>query len=332
MNSLRTSGKRRAAKASSKSGTTTTTTHDIISQSSPLLSGAEHQENSNGGYFHSIHGMEMEQIDHVNIDDGGAAKSFKTKKAMLRLRNYKTVATMRRYLILLGLLGFGLFLMFLSLRDESDVHRASNAMKRLGQKFQNREKKLSSLDQQQNMQQQQQQQRARESDPAPKKRSASYQRTQTDKTYYDQLAHQKQFFTDPRHLPKLPSSPGERDLLTESFNSGRGQKHDPGDFRRFIVKNIQEWEEEADDYPPAMLSEPFIDYTKLKAYKYTWHDDLLMTHDLSLLSNGLYPHLQPLGDLMKEWPQDDIDHPPVPIVEYLMRFDYQNPNHLQAAE
>jgi hypothetical protein len=44
-----------------------------------------------------------------------------------------------------------------------------------------------------------------------------------------------------------------------------------------------------------------------------------------------YPPLLPLQDILHTWPQDEYDHPPTPFRERLFHFDYNNPQHLQAA-
>ena len=46
---------------------------------------------------------------------------------------------------------------------------------------------------------------------------------------------------------------------------------------------------------------------------------------------GAYPILEPMGDLLKRWPQDDFDEPPSPIQEKLQHFDFQNPEQMEAA-
>ena len=306
MNSLRSGSKRRTA-PSRVNGSSALVDDSTTSQSS-LFS-----EHPTDGYFNNSQGLEMEPSE----DDGGAAKSFKTKQMSLRRKNYKAASTARKYIFLLLMLFLGFFFMFVSVKDKPDIYKVNKAVQRLRQRLKGGKKFP-------------QQQPIHVAERAEKEPSSKmYQRAETDKTYYEQLVHQKMFFTDSRHLPKLP---GHRDLLTESMRGGSGKSDSHGDpFRRYIAKNIQEWEEDADDYPPSMLSAPFVDYTKLNTYKYVWQDEHLMTSDPSLLTNGVYPHLKPLGELMKEWPQDDIDHPPLPIVEYLMRFDFQNPEHVKAA-
>jgi len=41
-------------------------------------------------------------------------------------------------------------------------------------------------------------------------------------------------------------------------------------------------------------------------------------------SDGSYPPLKPLGEIMKHWPQDDVDHPPEVFQEELLHFDYMD--------
>lgn len=44
-----------------------------------------------------------------------------------------------------------------------------------------------------------------------------------------------------------------------------------------------------------------------------------------------YPLLQPMGELLKRWPQDDLEDPPQPIQERLQHFDFQDAEQMEAA-
>jgi len=68
---------------------------------------------------------------------------------------------------------------------------------------------------------------------------------------------------------------------------------------------------------------PAVDYTELKYNypKFLWSPD----------KHGHYPPLEPLGDILKRWPQDDIDTPPQPFHEKLQHFDFMDADQMKAA-
>ncbi|KAL3926861.1 MAG: hypothetical protein SGBAC_013308, partial [Bacillariaceae sp.] len=76
----------------------------------------------------------------------------------------------------------------------------------------------------------------------------------------------------------------------------------------------------ADSY----TGEPYLDYTNPSLY----HIPKFRTMEKN--EQG-YPRLSTLQDIFKEWPQDEIDHPPTPIQETLQHFDFSNVNELQEA-
>eukprot|EP00934_Nitzschia_sp_Nitz4_P007102 Nitzschia sp. Nitz4//scaffold332_size19022//5232//7076//NITZ4_008739-RA/size19022-processed-gene-0.18-mRNA-1//1//CDS//3329548198//7092//frame0 len=45
-----------------------------------------------------------------------------------------------------------------------------------------------------------------------------------------------------------------------------------------------------------------------------------------------YPNLRPLRELFSDWPQDELDSPPLPLVETLQHFDFRDPEQLAIAE
>jgi hypothetical protein len=74
-----------------------------------------------------------------------------------------------------------------------------------------------------------------------------------------------------------------------------------------------------------------VDYTQHN-YLYPEPSPLMEPPTLPPTPPDNYPQLRPMQELMKDWPQDDIDTPPTPFRETLMHFDYTNPVELQAAE
>lgn len=97
-----------------------------------------------------------------------------------------------------------------------------------------------------------------------------------------------------------------------------------GDFQVHYREKELSWEPVAEEVLREGGSPILVDYTKLE---YTY-PDLLDEPP----AQGGYPILEPLGDIMERWPQHDIDNPPQPYVEKLLRFDYSNPEERKAAE
>ena len=263
--------------------------------------------------------MEMESPEIVTADDGGASKSVKSKR---KLRRRKLPSGNIIYLFLFVCGCFGILLQL-----RSNGHRSSRAqrLEQLNKQRLQMGRALHIATPSKNLLIRGGQADSNCSASLEKSRGPIYQRSQTHKSYYEQLLQQKQFFVDPRHLPLLPSKPeGARDLIAESMEERPRMREK--DFYVYIAEQVQDWEEESDDNPSKGRSAPFVDYTK-HDYKYA---DLIM--DPAEIPLGDYPYLQPLEAILREWPQDDIDHPPSPIMEHLMVFDYQNPEHQEAAK
>jgi hypothetical protein len=95
-------------------------------------------------------------------------------------------------------------------------------------------------------------------------------------------------------------------------------------FRVARLKQRMDWQDEWDqlkkinNLDPTVTttttSGPKVDYTNPDLYEYPPLETEPPTSH--------YPKLQPLQDLFGAWPQDDIDHPPSPMVETLQHFDY----------
>jgi hypothetical protein len=67
---------------------------------------------------------------------------------------------------------------------------------------------------------------------------------------------------------------------------------------------------------------PLFDYTHPSLYQYPPPSNIQKS------SQG-YPKLSTIKEIFTHWPQDEIDHPPVPIIETLQHFDYTNHNDLE---
>mmetsp|Transcript_50124 Transcript_50124/g.74837 ORF Transcript_50124/g.74837 Transcript_50124/m.74837 type:complete len:661 (-) Transcript_50124:100-2082(-) len=68
---------------------------------------------------------------------------------------------------------------------------------------------------------------------------------------------------------------------------------------------------------------PKVDYRKID---YTYPDVMEAPP-----AGGGYPKLQSLGDIMRRFPQDDVDNPPQPFVEQLLHFNYSDPKEREMA-
>lgn len=69
--------------------------------------------------------------------------------------------------------------------------------------------------------------------------------------------------------------------------------------------------------------DPFVDYTK--------HEYIYPELISSPPRGGSYPPFDTLGNILAKWPQNDIDTPPVPFVERLQHFDFNDPVQMEAA-
>lgn len=123
-------------------------------------------------------------------------------------------------------------------------------------------------------------------------------------------------------LPELTSS-SDRPLLKWDVRKMRGiVRH-----KEFMVVKRQglptpmAWERDAAGVP--LDKGPLVDFTK---HLYDYPDK---QYELPTL--GDYPKLTPMKEIMKLWPQDDVDHPPSPFTEVLIHFDFTNPKDLEAA-
>ena len=158
-------------------------------------------------------------------------------------------------------------------------------------------------------------------------------------------------------VKQLPPLPGQADMIDRSIlEGGLGRRPDKRSAKDFRVRHAGEppmpWEAEADDdgmrrHTATSLdtdsmrpqdeskdlrhhgrgitggSSPRVDYTSIE---YTYPPTLPEPP-----VEGGYPFLEPLGNLMTRWPQDDIDNPPQPFVERLQHFDYNDPEQVAMA-
>jgi len=142
-------------------------------------------------------------------------------------------------------------------------------------------------------------------------------------SYKEQLPDQKQFWVDPRALPPIPGT-DERNLIMETMtHNGRGRKDD---FQIRSAHKVMAWEKYAkDNVDGSHFPGPLVDFTNVE-YEYPE-----MLFSPFQVDEGEYPPLEPLGDILERWPQDDIDNPPSLIVENLQIFDFSDPVQRQAA-
>mmetsp|Transcript_30116 Transcript_30116/g.40201 ORF Transcript_30116/g.40201 Transcript_30116/m.40201 type:complete len:552 (+) Transcript_30116:117-1772(+) len=124
-------------------------------------------------------------------------------------------------------------------------------------------------------------------------------------------------WSDARLLPPLPGQADKSMPLEEEPQ----RRHYRIDRRR---DPPMAWEAYADEEEEQHMMHPdAIDYTK--------HDYTYPTLLTSVPSTNNYPPLEPLGDLLQRWPQDELDTPPTPFVEQLLHFDYQNSEEMKIA-
>lgn len=130
----------------------------------------------------------------------------------------------------------------------------------------------------------------------------------------------------------LPSLPGEPDnplflrakdaLRRNKFDSliGHSQRIIPHPFQVLRSGQTMAWEkEDYDEHQP-----PKLDYTK-----HTYSYPKLLDEPPAA---GGYPQLSTLGEIMDQWPQDELDHPPSLLHETLLHFNYSDPVEREAAK
>jgi hypothetical protein len=126
-----------------------------------------------------------------------------------------------------------------------------------------------------------------------------------------------------KELPGRPANP----ILSEGFFRGRKRRHGGGRAGVFSAQRAHDgpmvWETEMKQIRGDRLHGPKVDYTKL---------DYAYPPVLTEVPTTGYPQLDKLGDILKRYPQDDLDHPPQPFVEKLLHFNYSNPTERAAAE
>ena len=128
---------------------------------------------------------------------------------------------------------------------------------------------------------------------------------------------------NPEFLPSLtkekPLLQGIKKVLRQKSSGGLVSPRKFFKVKRRDVKFV--WEDLAKSIAD---TGPKVDYTK-HSYKYP---EKMSAPPEKL---GDYPKLTPLRNIMENWPQDDIDHPPTPFEEVLIHFDYKNPDDVEAA-
>lgn len=136
----------------------------------------------------------------------------------------------------------------------------------------------------------------------------------------------------PTLLKELPGQPANPILSEGFFFRGKKRRHSSKNrIGAFSVKRLHDtnmvWKTEMDQIIRGgqhhLLNGPKVDYTKID---YTYPPVLM-----EVPTRG-YPQLDKLGDILKRYPQDDVDNPPQPFVEKLLHFNYSNPTERAAAE
>lgn len=105
-------------------------------------------------------------------------------------------------------------------------------------------------------------------------------------------------------------------FISDEFNPRK-----KGDFKTAYRSNVIPWEKDAEKIEDRT---PKLDYTK---HEYEYPEIIPEPP-----RGGAYPAMETLGDLLKQWPQNEIDEPPSPIVERLQHFDFTDPEQLIIAK
>lgn len=182
-----------------------------------------------------------------------------------------------------------------------------------------------------------------------KERRLEYDETVID--YFDRDAESKYYrWLDPKMTPPTTSTPddfledGADNLMLETLRESRAEQKrlreelNGHQFKKLMREGLIEhfrdtgeptdWHRKVDNFVSYQDADkiigPRVDYTLLE-YEY---EELIASPPLL----GGYPALEPLGDLLKRWPQDDLENPPQPYKEKLQRFNYSDPAQRQMAE
>ncbi|KAL3911723.1 MAG: hypothetical protein SGILL_007169, partial [Bacillariaceae sp.] len=133
-------------------------------------------------------------------------------------------------------------------------------------------------------------------------------------------------WVDPGLLPPLHPDQRKPKLETTKQDVRPQERKDHKKFfkiPRLTTGSVMAWETESIARKDSDRHD-YVDYTQ-HSYQYP---DLVMNPP----TNGEYPRLQPLKEVLQEWPQDELDHPPETISEELMHFDFNVPEQLEAAK
>lgn len=126
-------------------------------------------------------------------------------------------------------------------------------------------------------------------------------------------------WADKRVLP--PHNAKEQKKYFEQFLVEDGQ-YRRGDFKKHYGQQQLDWEERAEELEG---KGPNINY---ETWDYDYPD---IIPEPPRGGKDFYPLLEPMGDLLKRWPQDELDNPPQPFPEKLQHFDFQDPEQMKAA-
>jgi len=119
----------------------------------------------------------------------------------------------------------------------------------------------------------------------------------------------------------LPPLRNQKEWARKFFDGQENNVRERHDFKVIYGKKTLPWEPKAEnvqDRPPK------LDYTK---HNYEYPE--IIPHPPR---GGSYPAMETLGQLLKRWPQNELDTPPSPIVERLQHFDFNDPEQLEVAE
>jgi hypothetical protein len=150
---------------------------------------------------------------------------------------------------------------------------------------------------------------------------------------------------DPDVLPSLHRNhPNPNLMMIRNKNDKKQQQRQQAKYSfhgpffriaRLITHSKMNWEVEDQELSLTEKSQrrnsrPRVDYTQ---HQYIYPSLLLEppSNKPGSSKNDIYPKLQTLQEIMLDWPQDELDHPPTVLFETLQHFDFQNPLELVAA-
>ncbi len=119
----------------------------------------------------------------------------------------------------------------------------------------------------------------------------------------------------------LPPVKGQKEWAAKFFDDNGKPIREKSDYKISHRRGKLPWEiefEEMEQKPPR------VDYTQ---HEYDYPEIIAQPP-----RGGLYPPMETLGELLKRWPQNNMDNPPSPYVEKLQHFDFNDEEQMKIAK